>query len=70
MFFGLTNVLAAFIDLMNIVSQPYFDQFVMMFIDDILLYSKSKKKHEDYVKEILIVWGENQEKIFQELKDN
>jgi len=70
MSFGLTNALAAFINLMNIVSQPYFDQFVVMFIDDILIYLKSKKKHEDYVKEILIVWGENQEKIFQELKDN
>ncbi|KAB2626006.1 S ribonuclease [Pyrus ussuriensis x Pyrus communis] len=43
--FGLTNAPAAFMDLMNRVFQPYLDRFVIVFIDDILVYSKSKAEH-------------------------
>ncbi|GKE20769.1 putative reverse transcriptase domain-containing protein [Tanacetum coccineum] len=51
--FGLTNAPAVFIDLMNRVCKPYLDKFVIVFIDDILIYSKDKKKHEEHLKEIL-----------------
>ena len=47
--FGLTNALAAFIDLMNRVFYPYLDQFVVVFIDDILVYSKNEQKHEQHL---------------------
>nr|GEY95781.1 reverse transcriptase domain-containing protein [Tanacetum cinerariifolium] len=51
--FGLTNAPAVFIDLMNRVCKPYLDKFVIVFIDDILIYSKNKKEHEERLKEIL-----------------
>ncbi|GJV09347.1 putative reverse transcriptase domain-containing protein [Tanacetum coccineum] len=44
--FGLTNTPAVFMDLMNRVCKPYLDKFVIVFIDDILIYSKTKKDHE------------------------
>ncbi|KAI3776602.1 hypothetical protein L1987_46388 [Smallanthus sonchifolius] len=47
--FGLTNAPAVFIDLRNRVCKPYLDQFVILFIDDILIYSKSKEEHEEYL---------------------
>ncbi|GJW86391.1 putative reverse transcriptase domain-containing protein [Tanacetum coccineum] len=51
--FGLTNALAVFMDLMNRVCKPYLDKFMIVFIDDILIYSKNKKEHEEHLKAIL-----------------
>nr|GEW59883.1 putative reverse transcriptase domain-containing protein [Tanacetum cinerariifolium] len=51
--FGLTNAPAVFMDLMNRVCRPYLDKFVIVFIDDILIYSKNKQGHEEHLKLIL-----------------
>ena len=50
---GLTNPPAAFIDLMHRVFQPYLDQFVMVFVDEILIYSQSEEEHEDHLRIVL-----------------
>ncbi|GKA56772.1 putative reverse transcriptase domain-containing protein [Tanacetum coccineum] len=51
--FGLTNAPAVFMDLMNRVCKPYLDKFVIVFIDDILIYSRNEKEHEEHLKAIL-----------------
>nr|GFB29111.1 reverse transcriptase domain-containing protein [Tanacetum cinerariifolium] len=51
--FGLTNAPVVFMDLMNRVCKPYLDKFVIVFIDDILIYSKDEKEHEEHLKVIL-----------------
>nr|GEX14802.1 hypothetical protein [Tanacetum cinerariifolium] len=51
--FGLPNAHAVFMDLMNRVCKPYLNKFVIVFIDDILIYSKDEKVHTKHLKEIL-----------------
>ncbi|GJZ35607.1 putative reverse transcriptase domain-containing protein [Tanacetum coccineum] len=51
--FGLTNAPAVFMDLMNRVCRPYLDKFVIVFIDDILIYSKTKEEHDAHLRLIL-----------------
>ena len=63
--FGLTNAPAAFMDLMNSVFRPYLDQFVVVFIDDILVYSKDAQEHEHHLRIVLQTLREN--KLFAKL---
>ena len=58
--FGLTNAPAAFIDLMNRVFQPYLDQFVVVFVNDILIYSQSEVEHEDHLRIVLQLLRDHQ----------
>ena len=58
--FELTNATVAFIDLMHWVFQPYLDQFVVVFVDDILFYSQSEEEHEDHLRIVLQALREHQ----------
>ena len=58
--FGLTNAPAAFMDLMNRVFQPYLDRFVIIFIDDILVYSGSSEEHSQHLRIVLQTLRERQ----------
>ena len=58
--FGLTNAPAAFMDLMHRVFQPYLDQFFVVFVDDILIYSQSEEEHEDHLRVVLQLLRDHQ----------
>ncbi|KAG8491582.1 hypothetical protein CXB51_014859 [Gossypium anomalum] len=58
--FGLTNAPAAFTDLMNCVFQPFLDRFVVVFIDDILVYSETEAKHDEHLRIVLQVLREKE----------
>ena len=58
--FRLTNAPATFMDLMHRVFQPYLDQFIVVFVDGILIYSKSKEEHEDHLRIVLQVLRDHQ----------
>ena len=58
--FGLTNAPAAFMDLMHRVFQPYLDQFVVVFVDDILIYSQSEWEHEYHLRIVLQLLKDHQ----------
>ena len=60
MLFGLTNAPANFMCMMNNIFSRYLDKFVLVFIDDILVYSKNKDKHEEHVHIVLQVLREHQ----------
>ena len=51
--FGLTNAPAVFMDLMNRVFHPYLDKFILVFIDDVLIYSKTRAEHEEHLRTAL-----------------
>ena len=53
MSFGLTNAPMIFMDYMNCIFHPYLDQFVVVFIDDILIYSKTERVHEEHLRTVL-----------------
>ncbi|GJU64521.1 putative reverse transcriptase domain-containing protein [Tanacetum coccineum] len=61
---GLTNAPAVFIDLMNRVCRPYLDKFVIVFIDDILIYSKTQEEHVEHLRLVLELL--KKEKLFIE----
>ena len=58
--FGLTNAPTAFMDLMHRVFQPYLDQFAVVFVDDILIYSQSEWEHEYHLRIVLPLLGDHQ----------
>jgi hypothetical protein len=60
MLFGLTNAPAYFMYLMNKVFMEYLDKFVVVFIDDILVYSRNEEEHEEHLRLVLQKLRENQ----------
>ena len=59
MSFGLTNAPMKFMCMMNNIFSRYLDKFVLVFIDDILVYSKNKEEHEEHLRKVLQVLREH-----------
>ena len=64
--FGLTNALTMLVNLMNWIFQPYIDQFIVVFIDDILVYSKNEQEHEEHLRIMLGIL--KKQKLYAKLK--
>lgn len=64
--FGVTNAPAMFLNMMNMVFSPYLDKFVVVFIDDILVYSRSREEYVEHFREVLHTPRENQ--LYEKLK--
>ena len=64
--FGLTNAPTTFMDLINRVFRPYLDQFVVVFIDDILVYSRDDQEHEEHLEIVLQTLTEK--KLYSKLR--
>eukprot|EP00253_Pinus_taeda_P001911 PITA_01911 len=65
--FGLTNAPSVLMNLMNNVFHKYLDQFVQVFLDDILIYSKNEKEHEDHLRIVLSCLRKHQLRTFPHL---
>jgi hypothetical protein len=63
--FGVTNAPGVFIEYMNGIFHPFLDHFVVMFIDDIMVYSKSEEEHAEHLRVVLRVLKEK--KLFAKL---
>ena len=60
MSFGLTNAPTTFMDFIHRVFQPYLDRFVVVFVDDILIYSKFEEEHEGHLRIVLQILRDHQ----------
>jgi len=58
--FGVTNALALFMDYMNRIFRPFLDKFVVVFIDDILIYSRTHEEHAEHLRIVLGILREKQ----------
>jgi len=58
--FRVTNAPTVFMDYINWIFRPYLDKFIIVFIDDILIYSKDEKEHADHLRVVLEVLREHQ----------
>ena len=58
--FGLTNAPTTFMDLMNRIYKKYLDKFIVVFVDDILVYSKTREEHEEHLQIAFQILRENE----------